>query len=102
MAQPAQATVLYSAHALADLDRLFDFLASEDPAAASHAASVIVDAVGILARHPHIGRPVRGPLRELVISHGRSGYVALYRVSPRRDRVEVLALRHQREAGYHS
>jgi plasmid stabilization system protein ParE len=70
-------------------------------ARASHAAAVIVDAVGVLARHPHIGRPVSGPLRELVISHGRSGSVALYRVSPRRDRVEVLALRHQREARYH-
>jgi plasmid stabilization system protein ParE len=99
--QRAQTTVVYSARALADLDRLFDFLASEDPPAASHAAAVIVDAVSILARHPYIGRPASGLLRELVISHGRSGYVALYRVSPRRDRVEVLALRHQREAGYH-
>jgi plasmid stabilization system protein ParE len=58
--------------------------------------------VTILERHPYIGRPVRGPLRELVISHGRTGYVALYRVAPRLDRVEVLAIRHQREAGYHA
>jgi plasmid stabilization system protein ParE len=35
-----------------------------------------------------------------VISHGRSGYVALYRVSTAADRVEILAVRHQREAGY--
>jgi plasmid stabilization system protein ParE len=55
----------------------------------------------MLKRHPHIGRPARGRLRELVISYGRTGYVALYRVSPRRDRIEVLAIRHQREAGYH-
>jgi plasmid stabilization system protein ParE len=93
--------VLYSARALADLDRLFDFLAADDPTAASQAAEVIVDAIAILARHPHIGRPVRGRVRELVISHGRSGYVAIYRVSARLDRVEVLALRHQRETGYH-
>jgi len=58
--------------------------------------------VTILERHPHIGRAVRGPLRELVISFGRRGYVALYRVSSRRDRIEILAIRHQREAGYHS
>jgi plasmid stabilization system protein ParE len=96
------AAISYSARALADLDRLFDFLVSVDPAAAVGAAELIVDAVRILERHPYIGRPVRGRLRELVISHGRSGYVALYRVTPRRDRVEVLAIRHQREAGYHS
>jgi plasmid stabilization system protein ParE len=87
---------------LAHLDRLFDFLVSENPAAAVGAADLIVDAVKILERHPYIGRPVRGRVRELVISHGRSGYVALYRVAPRLDRVEVLAIRHQREAGYHS
>jgi plasmid stabilization system protein ParE len=92
----------YSERALADLDRLFDFLAAQNPAAAIDAASVIVDAVTILSRHPQIGRPVRGALRELVISHGRTGYVALYRVSTRRDHVEILAIRHQREAGYRS
>jgi plasmid stabilization system protein ParE len=41
-------------------------------------------------------------LRELVISYGRTGYVALYRVAARGDRVEILAIRHQREAGYRS
>jgi plasmid stabilization system protein ParE len=56
--------------------------------------------VGILERHPLIGRPVRGSLRELVISHGRTGHVVLYRVSAAADRVEVLAIRYQREAGY--
>jgi plasmid stabilization system protein ParE len=96
------AAIFYSARALADLDRLFDFLAAVEPAAAVDAAEVIVDAVRVLKRHPHIGRPVRGRLRELVISFGRTGYVALYRLSPRRDRIEVLAIRHQREAGYHS
>ncbi len=94
--------VAYSARALADLDRLFEFLADVDPIAASDAISVIVEAVSVLQGHPLIGRPVRGRLRELVISHGRNGYVALYRLTLRRDRVEVLALRHQREAGYAS
>ena len=96
------AAVTYSARALADLDRLFDFLVAENPNAAAAAAAVIVDAVTILERHPYIGRPVRGRLRELVISYGRTGYVALYRVAARGDRVEILAIRHQREAGYRS
>jgi plasmid stabilization system protein ParE len=95
------ATIAYSARALADLDRLFDFIAATHPAAAVNAGQVILDAIGILERHPYIGRPVRGPLRELVISSGRTGYVALYRVNARVDRIEILAIRHQREAGYH-
>jgi plasmid stabilization system protein ParE len=94
------AAVAYSARALADLDRLFDYLAATSPIAAGAAGAAILDAVGILERHPQIGRPVRGRLRELVISHGRAGYVALYRVSAGADRVEILAIRHQREAGY--
>jgi plasmid stabilization system protein ParE len=87
---------------LRNLDRLVDFLIPHDTDTAVAAAEAIVDAVSVLKRHPHIGRPVRGRLRELVISYGRTGYVALYRVSPRRDYIEILAIRHQREAGYHS
>lgn len=93
-------TVTYSARALADLDRLFDFLAAADSQAALAAAQPIADAIGVLERHPQIGRAVRGRVRELVSSYGRTGYVALYRVTLRRRRVEVLAIRHQREAGY--
>lgn len=36
--------------------------------------------------------------RELLIDFGDSGYIALYRHVG--DQVTVLALRHQREAGY--
>jgi len=94
------AAVAYTPQALADLDRLFDFIAATDPVAAGFACATILDAVQILERHPHIGRPVKGRLRELVISHGRTGYVALYRVAARGERIEILAIRHQREAGY--
>jgi plasmid stabilization system protein ParE len=47
-----------------------------------------------------MGRPAEADLRELVISRGKSGYIALYRYDGERDRVLVLAVRHQREAGY--
>jgi len=94
------ATVTFSARALADIDRLFDFIAEHDPASASRAAQRIVDATRILREHPLIGRPVRGEIRELVISSGSTGYVALYRLRGGVARVEVLTIRHQREAGY--
>ncbi len=76
----------------------FDFIALHDLSAASHAAERISEAVTLLQNYPYIGRVIRGELRELVIAHGRHGYVALYRV--RSNGVIVLALHHQREAGF--
>ncbi len=100
MSLPAPVPIFYSPRALADRDRLFDFLALENPAAAGRGPAVIVDAFTILVRHPFIGRPVRSELRELLIAHGRSGDVALYRPALIRNRIEVLALRQRRETGF--
>lgn len=94
------ARVVYSANAIANLARAFEFLAKRNPDAAARAVTAIREAVEVLARHPLIGRRVEQELRELVISFGRSGYVALYRYRPARDEVRVLALRHQRELDY--
>jgi hypothetical protein len=38
--------------------------------------------------------------RELVISHGKSGYIALYQHSAAEGLIRIAAIRHQREAGY--
>ena len=61
----------------------------------------ITEAIEFLARHPKIGRPLESGLRELVISYGASGYLALYDYSPVYDDVLILRMRHQREEGYH-
>ena len=89
-----------AAPAQADLDRLFEFLAAEDAVAAGATLSVIFDGLYVLERHPMIGRPVENNLRELVISRGKSGYESLYDYFEADDVVLVLALRHQREAGF--
>lgn len=72
----------------------------ENPAAAVQTLDLIFDAITILERHPLIGRIAEDGLRELVISRGRSGYVALYEYLEPSDLVVVLAVRHQRESGY--
>ncbi len=92
--------LVYSAQALLELERLCDFLMETDPRPAHETATLIFEAIEILVRHPEIGRKVQLGQRELVISRGRSGYLALYRFLPQIDRVLVLALRHQRESGY--
>jgi plasmid stabilization system protein ParE len=92
--------LVFAARALQDLERLTDFLLDTDPQAAQDTASLIFDALDILLQHPEIGSKVHFGQRELVISRGRTGYLALYRFLPHLDRILVLALRHQREAGY--
>lgn len=94
------ATVVYSRRALDHLERSFEFLRERDPEAAVRAATAIRSAVSMLTDHPLVGRSVAGDLRELVISFGKTGYLALYRFLPHLDEVRVLAIRHQRELDY--
>jgi len=95
------ARLIYAARALADL-RLTDFLVEADPAAALETVGLIIEAVQVLENHPLIGRAAEQELKELVISRGQSGYLALYSHEVEQDVVLVLAVRHQREAGYES
>lgn len=92
--------VTYSPRAVLDLQRLQNFLAGDDPVAALDAAQAIEHAVSVLERHPLIGRPAEEGMHELVISRGHTGYLALYDYLAPIDTVVILALRHQREAGY--
>ncbi len=94
------AEVVYAPPAQADLERLSEFLMLSDPVAALATYDLITRALAILVEHPLIGRPVAEGHRELIISRGESGYLALYDFLERDDRVVILAIRHQREAGY--
>lgn len=84
------------------LERCRQFLAEKSPAASKRAASAIREQFELAANQPGIGRPLEDEpnLRELVISFGDSGYVALYHYERNTDAVLILAFRHQKEAGY--
>lgn len=94
------AAVVYTVRALAGLERAFEFVAENDPRSGRKAVEAIRGGVESLADHPLIGRPISAGLRELVISFGRSGYVALYWYAAERDEVQILAIRHQRELDF--
>lgn len=94
------AAVQLSPRAVTDLGRIFEFIAERDPTAALATIKDVREAVAVLARHPLIGRLVDTHCRELVISKGRTGYVALYRWFEATETALVLRIRHQREAGY--
>jgi len=97
----AKATLEYSLESQSDLLRLSLFLFEKDPEAALDVFEIIKSAITILADHPLAGRLVGPALRELVISHGRTGYVASYHYDRLEHKVLVLAIKHQRENDYH-
>ena len=94
------ARLIYTDRALEDFERVVQFLLDEEPTAALQTYGLIEEAIDMLARHPLIGRPVEAGLRELLISRGRSGYLALYSYERLHDTVLILAIRHQREVQY--
>jgi plasmid stabilization system protein ParE len=95
------ARVQITTRALADLERLFEFIAVvHNPKRARERMLSVRRAFELLSDHPLLGRPVEDGRRELVLSRGRYGYVAKYRWVPAEDVVLILAVRHQLEAGY--
>ena len=94
------ARLIYSEEALADLERLVDFLRGSFPGSAEGALDSILAALDLLADHPMMGRKLDRSRRELVISRGATGYLAAYRFDAARNLVRVPRIRHQREAGY--
>jgi plasmid stabilization system protein ParE len=93
--------LIWSPHALGDVQRLYRFLASQNIEAAKRAVKAIRQGVTILGQQPSVGRPIEEmepEFREWLIDFGDSGYVVMYRIDV--NGVVVLAVRHQREAGY--
>ncbi|WP_446720688.1 type II toxin-antitoxin system RelE/ParE family toxin [Mesorhizobium sp. L-8-3] len=81
------------------MQRLWDFLRPKSADAVRRAGETIRQGVRALGTHPRMGRLVEGlpeQYREWQIDFGDSGYVA--RVDD--DAVTILAVRHQKEAGF--
>lgn len=95
--------VRYTHAARDDLKRLYRFLLDRDVDAARLALESIVKSVEMLRAFPFTCRKVDADnpfLRELLISFGASGYVALFEIEDDKN-VVILAVRHQREDDYH-
>jgi plasmid stabilization system protein ParE len=95
--------VRYTKGAREDLQRLYSFLLEQDISAARRARHAIVKAADFLKNFPFSCRkadPDNPFLRELVISFGSTGYVALFEIEDQ-STVTILAIRHQREDDYH-
>jgi plasmid stabilization system protein ParE len=93
--------LIWSESALRDVQRLYRFLSDKNSEAARRAVKAIRASVRVIAQHQEIGRPADGmesEYREWVINFGGSGYIVLYRYEG--GTALIVAVRHQKEAGY--
>lgn len=95
--------IRYTRVARDDLLRLYGFLLEQDIETAQRAMEVIEQSLELLQSFPFTCRKADSDnpfLRELLVSFGTSGYVALYEIEADQI-VTILAVRHQREDDYH-
>lgn len=93
--------IVFSQAAVRDLERLRKFLQPKSPLAAKRAAEAILAGVQALGAYPKLGRLIDDlpdRYREWLIDFGDSGYITRYRIDD--DVVTILAVRHQKEAGF--
>lgn len=93
--------LIWSQQALLDVQRLYKFLAFKNVDAAKRAIKTVRLGVVILGQQAGMGRPIEDmpvEFREWMIDFGGSGYVVRYRLDT--DAVMILAVRHQKEAGF--
>lgn len=101
----AHAEVSYLVHwtenASEGLELAYRFLAERSEEAAKAALVAIREKALLLEQFPNSGRPAEDfepEYRELLIPFGGAGYILIYEVIG--DSVYVLAVKHQKEAGY--
>ena len=95
--------VRYTKTAKDDLLHLYKFLLENDLDAVNSAFEAIRKSIDLLQDFPFTCRkasPENPFLREMVISFGAGGYVALFEIETD-SVVTILAVRHQREEDYH-
>ena len=92
--------ISYTSNFWDDIARLTNFLLTQDTELALNTYDIVMDGIGLLSKHPEIGRlSLKNDLRELVISRGKTGYIALYSYDSSLDLITVISIWHQREAG---
>ena len=92
--------VILTNEALADSERLQDFLTVNNDPLELGLMSFLTNAFKVLTHQPGIGRPMKEGLRELILERGASGYIAKYSIDRAALTVRVLRFRHQKEIGY--
>ena len=88
--------IVYTPEAIADLQRLRDFIAEHDPAAAQKTARALLRSIRRIAEHSRIGHPVeKAPDPEVMRDLIARKYVIRYLVG--KKQICVLRVWHEKE-----
>ena len=93
--------VKWTENASHGLERAYLFLAEKSEDAAVAAIKAIREKAMLLEQFPNAGRPTEDlepEYRELLIPFGGAGYVLVYEIIG--NEIYILALKHQKDAGY--
>jgi len=92
--------VVWLPEASRDVERLRNFIKSENPRAAQRAAKRILQGVKILQDNPEAGVPVENLIdyRDLMLTFGAGEYIIRYREET--SRVVIVRVRHSKEEGF--
>lgn len=92
--------IVWLPEASTDMDRLRNFIKSENPRAAKRAAKRIIEGMMILRDNPGAGVPVEDLMdyRDLMLTFGAGEYIIRYREEA--SRVVIVRIRHSKEEGF--
>ena len=94
--------IVWMDSAIADLDRLREFIGDKNRNAAERISKVILEAISKVEQCPHIGKPVKELefFHDFHVRFGAGGYVLRYRIFE--DIIYLIHLRHYRELDFKS
>lgn len=90
--------MIWLPEALADVERLYEFLREKNPTAAARAAQTIGEGARLLENAPQAGRPLNDDTgrRELFLSFGAGAYVLRYKLN-NQGAVVIIRVWHSKE-----
>ncbi len=91
--------IIYTDEFISDFERLYAFLAEENPIAAQRLALLLEEKLDLLSTIPK-AFAFFGEFRLYLLQFGASGYVILYDYNESADILVLLKMKHQKEVGF--
>ena len=91
--------IVFTSEAISDVQRLYDFLRSDNPQAAARAMTAIWSKLQLVEFMPGLGHRTKSSrIRQVLVQFGKRGYVARYTIRESDGALIVLRIWHSREA----
>mgnify|MGYP000134252658 FL=1 len=91
--------IIYAPEFISDFERVYAFLAEKNPSAAQRLAKLLNEKLELLSSIPK-AFPFFGEFRIYLLEFGSSVYALLYDYDEELNRISLLRIKHQKEAGF--